>query len=91
LHRGTLCETTPATLTNTGTALAALNGPAATGANAGDFAISSACGNALAAAGQCTVSVTFTPGAKGTRSATLLLLDSAFDSPQVVTLTGTGN
>jgi astacin len=88
---GTTSAPQTVTLTNTGTALAALGGPATTGADAGDFALASACGSALGAAGQCTLSVTFTPAAKGARSASLLLIDSAFDSPQVVMLAGTGN
>ena len=62
-----------------------------TGADTGDFAISSTtCGASLAAKGKCTFSVTFTPGAKGTRTATLQDNDSANNSPQTVSLTGTG-
>jgi hypothetical protein len=79
------------TLTNVGTALAGLYAPAVTGANAVDFAVSGNCGASLGPSAQCTLSVTFTPGARGARSATLLLLDSAFDSPQTVNLSGTGS
>ncbi len=79
------------TLTNGGAATAALYTPALAGANAGDFTVANNCTGALAASAQCALTVTFTPTAKGARSASLLLLDSAFDSPQVVTLSGTGS
>ena len=88
---GTTSAAQTLTLANPGGALAALYDPVATGANAGDFLVSNACAGSLAAAASCTVSVSFRPGAKGARSATLLLLDSAFDSPQAITLTGTGS
>jgi hypothetical protein len=79
------------TLTNAGSALAGLYVPVMTGPNASDFSISNDCGGSLGAGAQCSVAVTFKPGAKGLRSATLLLLDSAFDSPQAVPLSGTGS
>jgi hypothetical protein len=44
----------------------------------------------LAADASCTVSVTFTPTATGTRVAVLNVADSATTSPQTVNLTGTG-
>ena len=44
----------------------------------------------LAAAATCTISVTFTPAALGTRSDTLTIADSGTSSPQKVSLTGTG-
>lgn len=78
------------TLANGGTALLALHEAALSGANASDFALTSTCGSGLAAAATCGWQVTFTPGGTGARTATLLVVDSAFDSPQVVTLTGTG-
>jgi len=62
-----------------------------TGANAGDFAQSATtCGTMLAAGANCTVSITFTPAAKGSRVAELDVADSAITSPQAVALTGTG-
>jgi hypothetical protein len=62
-----------------------------TGANAGDFAESATtCLATLAADASCTVSVTFTPTATGTRVAVLNVADSATTSPQTVNLTGTG-
>jgi len=44
----------------------------------------------LAAKSTCTIGVTFTPSAKGTRTATLNVNDSANNSPQTASLTGTG-
>jgi uncharacterized protein YjdB len=44
----------------------------------------------LAAGASCTISVTFTPGALGTRNGTLTVKDSGASSPQLVTLTGNG-
>jgi len=61
-----------------------------TGANPGDFAGTNACGGIVAAKSTCTISVTFTPAATGTRTAILNLNDSANNSPQIVTLNGTG-
>jgi hypothetical protein len=61
------------------------------GADPGDFGQSvNTCGNSLPANSKCTISITFTPQAKGARSATLNLNDSATTSPQTASLTGTG-
>lgn len=64
------------------------------GADPGDFTLSAPqlpvttpAGNGSAAF---TVSVSFAPTAPGARTATLIITDNAFQSPQVVTLTGTG-
>ena len=42
------------------------------------------------AGGNCSIGVTFTPTAAGSRSATLSIGDNATGSPQLVNLTGTG-
>ncbi len=55
-----------------------------------DFGVSSACPATLAGGANCTVSVTFSPKATGTRSGTLTFSDSANNSPQTVSLSGTG-
>jgi hypothetical protein len=58
-----------------------------------DFPLSSTCPlspGTLAAGASCTVSVTFQPKATGKRSGTLSFKDSANNSPQTVSLTGTG-
>lgn len=55
----------------------------------GDFAVASNnCGSSLAAGGDCSIAVTFTPTATGTRTGTLTITDSA--GTQAVSLTGTG-
>ncbi len=67
------------------------SGITVTGANAGDFAQSGpTCGGTLGAGLTCTVSITFTPTAKGSRVATLNISDNAITSPQTVALSGTG-
>jgi hypothetical protein len=68
-----------------------LSGTSFTGANPGDFAQSgTTCGGTLGAGLTCTVSIKFTPTAKGSRVAILDLSDSAITSPQTVALSGTG-
>jgi pyruvate/2-oxoglutarate dehydrogenase complex dihydrolipoamide acyltransferase (E2) component len=60
-----------------------------TGADSSEFAQTDNC-TSLASGATCTVSVTFTPSGKGAQSATLTLTDSAINSPQTATLSGTG-
>jgi 6-phosphogluconolactonase (cycloisomerase 2 family) len=65
------------------------------GANPGDFAIArgTTCntdGGSAPASGSCTLVVTFTPTAAGTRSATLTLTDNATPAIQTIALTGNG-
>src|SRR5438270_144035 len=57
----------------------------------GDFAASNTCGGSLAAGGNCSISVTLTPTASGTRTGSLSVTDNATGSPQTVSLTGTGS
>ena len=55
------------------------------------FAVSSnTCGTSIAAGAKCTVGVTFKPTATGAVAGSLTLTDSATNSPQSVSLTGTG-
>jgi subtilase family serine protease len=57
----------------------------------GDFSVSTkTCTTSLAAKADCTISVVLTPTAKGTRTGTLTVADSAAGSPQTASLTGTG-
>ena len=44
----------------------------------------------MAAGGSCTINVTFTPTATGSRSATLTVTDNASNSPQTAGVSGTG-
>jgi Abnormal spindle-like microcephaly-assoc'd, ASPM-SPD-2-Hydin len=61
------------------------------GTNASDFAQTNNCGNSLIVGGSCTISVTFTPGALGARSATLNVADNLVNSPLTIPLSGTGS
>ena len=57
----------------------------------GDFSVSTTtCGTSVAALGTCTIDVVFTPTQTGTLTGTLQVSDSAENSPQTSTLTGTG-
>jgi hypothetical protein len=83
------------TLTNTSTTVALnITSIAISGANAADFKLSSATtcptSGTVNALGLCLVSVTFTPGASGARSATLTVTDNATGGNQTVALSGTG-
>jgi len=79
------------TITNTGSATLTGLSVALGGTNSADYSISAnTCGTSLAIAANCSVSVTFTPQATGTRSASLQVTDNAANSPQSVSLTGTG-
>jgi hypothetical protein len=59
-------------------------------ARAGDFAQTTNCGSTVNAGASCTVSVTFTPTAAGTRTGSVTITDDAAGSPHQVLLTGTG-
>ena len=87
---GTTSTAQMVTVNNTGTGSVSIAGVSLTGANPGDFAQSNNCGNSLAAAASCTISLTFTPTSPGARTAGLSISDSASGSPQTVSLAGTG-
>ncbi len=59
-------------------------------ATSGDFAETDDCGSTLVVGAECTISVTFTPTAVGTRNGELTVTSDAPDSPHVVSLTGEG-
>jgi hypothetical protein len=61
-----------------------------TGTDNGDFSQSNDC-TSVASGKTCTVTVTFTPSAKGVRTAQLMFTDSAINSPQTANLSGTGD
>ena len=79
------------TVKNSGTAPLAISSVTAGGSNPGDFATTNACTGSLAMNATCTISVTFTPTATGSRSETLSIADNASGSPQVIDVSGTGN
>ncbi|WP_161554292.1 beta strand repeat-containing protein [Stenotrophobium rhamnosiphilum] len=79
------------TVTNTGSAPLAVGAPTLSGANAGDFTfVGNTCSGAVAAAQTCSISITFTPGVTGSRSATLTIPSDATNGAQTVSLSGTG-
>ncbi|HUI41778.1 MAG TPA: choice-of-anchor D domain-containing protein, partial [Terriglobia bacterium] len=68
---GTTSAAQTLTLSNTGTATLTITSVALSGTNAADFGETNTCGTSLAAGANCAVSVTFTPTASGSRSATV--------------------
>lgn len=74
------------TLTNTGLATLTITSIVASG----DFAQVNTCGATLRVGQNCTLIVTFTPTATGTRNGDIAITDNALDSPQSIPLTGTG-
>ncbi len=82
-------------VTNSGTATLNFQAPlpnssgARTGAAAVDYTVSG-CAAPLAPGGNCTLSITLTPSALGSRPATLTISSDATNGPAVFTLTGTG-
>jgi hypothetical protein len=79
------------TLNNTGNSILTVSSLAFSGTNATEFAETDNCGGSVAAGASCTINVTFSPTATGTRTGTLSITDNATSpaSPQIVTLTGT--
>ena len=77
------------TLSNGTKAAITISSVAISGTNAAAFAISSkTCAASLAAAASCSASVVFKPTASGTFTATLAFTDTASNSPQKTTLSG---
>jgi hypothetical protein len=87
---GTTSAAQTLTLSNTGNAALSITSLALAGTNASNFAQTNTCGSSVAASAKCTISVTFTPAASGSRTASLSISDNASGSPQTVSLTGTG-
>jgi archaellum component FlaF (FlaF/FlaG flagellin family) len=79
------------TLTNTGTTALNITSISVTGTNAHDFAETNACASSLAPSAFCTISVTFTPLARGSRFANLTIVDNVQGGTQNVSLSGTGD
>jgi centrosomal CEP192-like protein/ASPM-SPD-2-Hydin domain-containing protein len=88
---GTTSAAKNVTLRNNTSASVTITGTSFTGPNATEFAqAATTCGSSLAAHASCTISITFSPVAVGAESATLSITDSAANSPQAVTFSGTG-
>jgi hypothetical protein len=78
------------TLTNTSDATLTIASINITGPNSNDFAETNNCGTAVPAGGSCSITVTFTPSATGTRTAAVSIMDDGPFSPQMLLLTGGG-
>ena len=74
------------TLSNYGTMTLSITGITAST----NFGETNNCNSTLASGASCTVTVTFTPSQTGSLNGTLSVADSAADSPQIVSLSGTG-
>ncbi len=73
-------------LTDTGSASLAISNIA----TSGDFSESNNCGTGIAPRVTCQISVLFSPTLMGDRTGVLSIIDGASDSPQMVSLSGTG-
>lgn len=89
---GTTSPAQSVTATNSGNAPLFFNSAAIRGLDTLDFtAVSDGCsGLTLTPGASCTMSITFSPTAAGTRTAALTFTDNAPNSPQTASLTGTG-
>jgi Galactose oxidase, central domain len=79
------------TLTSNGTAPLFISSIKINGTNAADFSQVNNCGTSLQVGSSCSISVTYNASIGGTETGTLVISDNAPDSPQTVTLTGTGS
>lgn len=87
---GTTSDPQSVTVTNIDTSPMNIAGVGISGPQFGDFAESTTCGPTLAGGASCTITVTFTPTATGTRKASLTVNDNGGGSPQRVHLLGAG-
>lgn len=79
------------TLTNTATSALAISGITIAGSNATEFnQKGTTCSGSLAAGASCSISVTFTPGQMGPRTAALTINDDTLGSPHSLSLNGIG-
>jgi hypothetical protein len=87
---GTISAPYAVTLKNTGNAALNITSTAITGANAIDFTEDDSCSSSVAAGGNCTIAILFSPSAIGTRAASLTVTDNGGSSPPLIPLSGTG-
>ncbi len=83
---GTTSALQTVTLTNSGTAELDITNFAVNG----EFAQTNNCPAALAEGANCTITVTFTPTATGSRTGSVVVTDNATGSPQSLSLSGNG-
>jgi hypothetical protein len=90
-NTGTTSAAQGVTITDTGNTAVTISSIALTGANPGDYAISTnTCPASLGAGASCQVNITFSPTTTGARTAAITFTDNATGSPQNVPLSGTG-
>ena len=94
---GSIGPSQPVTLTNLSTATLTIGGVMLTGNNSEvtdaptkNFVQTNNCGGSLAPGASCTINVSFSPVVLGSLFGTLKIFDSEGDSPQTVSLSGTG-
>ncbi|MGO9272915.1 MAG: choice-of-anchor D domain-containing protein, partial [Terriglobia bacterium] len=87
---GTTSSAQTVTLSNSGNATLTIASIGLTGANPRQFAQNNTCGASLSVGASCTISVTFAPTVAFSPSASLTVTGNASNSPQSVSLTGTG-
>jgi hypothetical protein len=78
------------TATNIGTVPVIFKGKSISGSDPSDFAFTTNCRGQLGPGKSCTITLTFTPGALGARSATLTLLDNTSKGSNTIQLAGNG-
>jgi len=83
----------PVNIKNNSTSAVSIVSPGITivGSGAKAYSQTNNCGSSIGAGATCTVNVTFSPKEAGSRSATLEINDSDGESPQKITLTGSGS
>jgi len=87
---GATSPSQPVTLTNNTGSTVTMTSIGFSGGNSTNFGQTNTCGTSVANGASCTINVTFTPNATGAFSSTLEITDSATNSPQAVTVSGTG-
>ena len=83
---GTSSPTRGITLTNTGTATLTITSVT----TSGSYSQTNTCGSSVLAGRKCAISVTFSPSSTGAANGTLTVNDNAANTPQTVSLSGTG-
>jgi hypothetical protein len=87
---GTSSLAIPVTLSNLGTSSLSITQIVIKGADPNDFTQTNNCATSVPPQSKCTITVTFTPTAKGSRSANVTVSDNDPTSPQTVPLSGRG-
>jgi len=88
---GSTSQSQKVTITNSGAVPLTMWSFNVTGTNPTDFIDLTTCGPTLAPAASCAVYVAFKPAAAAAYTATVTIIDTGASSPQLVTLSGTGN